>query len=520
MASLTVPDKAHTPNSPSTGVSTPNISVSEHVPDNTQFPDSNVEKRDFGNDSNNDRRDPVLPRYTTSLLQVPNTRPTGQAGSIRSPGSPFSILTKSTIALRPDSESGRSGITRRFVPIVWRSSCTASKWVNVLWPFVPVALALKYALPHSSTWIFAMCYVAMVPTANLIGFAGQELARKIENKVLAVIAETTLGSVVEVILFIALLVTQGADGVPVIRAAILGSILANILLCLGVCFIVGGIYRLEGGEFHDAISDVGSNIMLVAGMALAIPTAWSASAADRFSPEKLDLQITRISRATAIILLMAFGVYIVFYTLSHFSLYDDILKNDEHFDRDAHKDRVKEKLTFTECVVALVFSIGLVGWIAVVLVEQIHNLVTYNHISDAFVGLILIPLVEKVAEHLTAIDEAKDNQMNLALSHVLGSCIQTAMLNTPIVVIVGWCMDLPMSINFEIFDSVVLVLGILVVGGFLRDNKSNYLEGSLCVLVYVLIAVSAFYYPNPATMGHGEVTGAGVGTNETAGAAH
>jgi Ca2+:H+ antiporter len=116
-------------------------------------------------------------------------------------------------------------------------------------------------------------------------------------------------------------------------------------------------------------------------------------------------------------------------------------------------------------------------------------------------GLILVPLVEKAAEHLTAIDEAWDDQMNMALSHVLGASIQTALFNAPLVVIVGWGLGYHMDFNFHLFDAIVLVLAVLVVGGFLRDGKSNYLEGVLCVLVYMIIAISAFFYPNPAGLG-------------------
>ena len=118
-------------------------------------------------------------------------------------------------------------------------------------------------MPDEHLWIFIISYVAMVPSANLIGFAGQELARKLP-KVFGVILETTLGSLVEIILFMVLLKTRGEEGVPVIRAAILGSILANLLLCLGVCFFVGGLKRSEQ-TFHDAVSDTGSNLMMVAG---------------------------------------------------------------------------------------------------------------------------------------------------------------------------------------------------------------------------------------------------------------
>jgi len=102
----------------------------------------------------------------------------------------------------------------------------------------------------------------MIPTANMIGASGQQLARKLP-KVLGVLLETTLGSVVEIILF-TVLVVRGNHNIPIIRAAILGSILANLLLCLGLCFIAGGWRRYEQ-SFHEGVSEVGSNLMLVAG---------------------------------------------------------------------------------------------------------------------------------------------------------------------------------------------------------------------------------------------------------------
>jgi Ca2+:H+ antiporter len=102
--------------------------------------------------------------------------------------------------------------------------------------------------------------------------------------------------------------------------------------------------------------------------------------------------------------------------------------------------------------------------------------------------------------------------MNFALSHVLGASIQTALFNAPLVVIVSWGLGYRMDFNFEIFDAVVLILAILVVGNFLRDGKSNYLEGVLCVLVYMIIAIAAFFYPDPAT-GH-ETAAEGTQTTE------
>jgi Ca2+:H+ antiporter len=93
--------------------------------------------------------------------------------------------------------------------------------------------------------------------------------------------------------------------------------------------------------------------------------------------------------------------------------------------------------------------------------------------------------------------------MNFALSHVLGATLQTALLNGPLTVIVAWGLRKPLDFNFEIFDITMLLLGIITVGVYLRDQKSNYLEGVLCVTVYVAIAVAAFYYPNPHLPEHG-----------------
>lgn len=182
---------------------------------------------------------------------------------------------------------------------------------------------------------------------------------------------------------------------------------------------------------------------------------------------------------------------------THESIYDAIFEADEHKDLDRHRDLAKAKLTFTECVFALTVSITLVTFIAISLVKEIEFVVEEYNISDSFMGLILVPLVEKFAEHLTAIDEAWDNQMNMALAHVLGATIQTSLFNAPLVVLVGWGLGKEMDFNFSLFNVVVLILAILVVGNFLRDQKSNYLEGSLCVIVYINIAVAAFYYPNP-----------------------
>ncbi|KAI0021284.1 calcium/proton exchanger [Xylariomycetidae sp. FL0641] len=427
----------------------------------------------------NSSREPALPTYRDgSHDPAQKKRPRGP------------------IRVKSAGESGRVGFhPLHFFTIIWHSSSHISKLVNILWPFVPAAIAVRYCLEEHHKLKFSLAYIAMVPSANLVGFAGQELAKKLPH-VFGVLLETTISSVVEIILFMVLLV-QG-NQFYVIRAAILGSILATMLLCLGMCFFVSGIRR-EESHFSSAISEVGSNLLLIGGLGLAIPTIFQNSinsAEFGITQQNLDDRTIHVSRIVSVLLLISYAVYVYFQTRTHHGIFDAIFEMDEERDADGHKDAAKPKLTLTECILALAVSVALVAVIAVILVGEIEPIVETG-VSDPFMGLILVPLVEKAAEHLTALDEAYDNQINLALSHCVGATIQTAMLNAPLVIMVSWGLNMPMDLAFDLFDICMLLLAIITVGNFLRDQKSDYLEGFLCIIVYVAIAVAAFYFPNP-----------------------
>ena len=169
-----------------------------------------------------------------------------------------------------EGESGRHGFhPRHFLNVTYKSSNLISQYVNFLWPFVPLTIIFRYALPNHPLFIFAFAYIGMIPSANLLGFAGQEFAKKLP-KVAGILIETTFGSIVEIILFTVLIVKHrepdkdeengnGDEGnlIPIIQAAILGSILTNLLLCLGLCFFVGGL-RQSTQKLHAAVSETGN----------------------------------------------------------------------------------------------------------------------------------------------------------------------------------------------------------------------------------------------------------------------
>ncbi|CZR55891.1 related to vacuolar Ca2+/H+ antiporter [Phialocephala subalpina] len=370
---------------------------------------------------------------------------------------------KVTKGIEPEGESGRRGIhPLHFIKICWSSTSHASRVVNLLWPVVPAAIAVRYGGCASSLAkanVFNSGLGLSVPVAfdTALRNTGNVTAEDLDHKVL-----------------------------------------------MGMCFFVGGMKRDEQ-SFHEAISEVGSGLLLTAGLGLSVPVAFDTALRNtgNVTAEDLDHKVLMISRIGSIFLIVAYAIYVWFQMHTHHGIYDSLYEVDEQNDEDRHEDLRKAKLTFTECILALSISIALVTLIAIGLVEQITPVVEERHISDAFVGLILVPIVEKAAEHLTAMDEAWDNQMNFALSHVLGATIQTTLFNAPLVVIVGWGLNKPMDMKFELFDIVMLILAILVVGNFLRDQKSNYLEGALCVIVYMIIAVAAYYYPNPVVAENG-----------------
>ena len=121
------------------------------------------------------------------------------------------------------------------------------------------------------------------------------------------ILETFIGGIVEIVLFMVLLHNSVDNNlIPVIRAAILGSILANLLLCLGFCFFAGGLRRDEQ-VFDEVISEVGNGQLLMAGFGLLIPSAYYASLRGGSTPlAVLDDNVLHISRITSVILLIAF----------------------------------------------------------------------------------------------------------------------------------------------------------------------------------------------------------------------
>ena len=155
----------------------------------------------------------------------------------------------------------------------------------------------------------------------------------------------------------------------------------------------------------------------------------------------------------------------------------------------------KVHMSQSAAVVLLLISTGLVAVCAEFLVDSIDYMVEETGLSQAFIGLIILPIVGNAAEHVTAVTVASKNKMDLALGVALGSSIQIALFVTPLIVLLGWILNTEMSLYFSLFETISLFASAFIVNYLVLDGRSNYLEGALLIAAYVIIALAAFFYP-------------------------
>lgn len=266
----------------------------------------------------------------------------------------------------------------------------------------------------------------------------------------------------------------------------LGSILSNILLVLGCCFIAGGI-RYNEQTFNSTVASTMSSLLAVASASLIVPaTLYAALAQSKESSSEDNILV--LSHGTAIILLLVYIMYLVFQLKTHAHLFDAEAQGED-------SQEEAEILGPWAAGVALLLVTLMVAVCAEFLVDSIDSIVESAHISKTFIGLILIPIVGNAAEHVTAVVVAYKNKMDLAIGVAIGSSLQISLFVTPFLVILGWIMDKPMTLHFETFETVAFFLSALVVTLLIQDGKSNYLEGGLCIGMYLIIALAFYVYP-------------------------
>jgi len=369
-----------------------------------------------------------------------------------------------------------------------------SNYVNILLVFVPVGIVAG-AMGWDPTVVFILNFFAIVPLAAVLSFATEEISMKL-GQTMGGLLNATFGNAVELIVSI---VALKDNQIRIVQSSMLGSILSNMLLVLGCCFIAGGIHNTRTGtasgieqDFNSTVASTMSSLMTVAAASLIIPA--TLYAAMKSSTEDVQKNILILSHGTAIILLILYVLYLYFQLRSHASLFDAELAPE-----DAEGEQEEPQLSpWAAGGVLLVVTIA-VAVCAEFLVGSIDHLVETAHISKTFIGLILLPIVGNAAEHVTAIVVALKDKMDLAMGVAIGSSMQIALLVTPSLVLLGWAIGVDMTLHFETFETVVFFLSVLVVTYVIQDGKSNYLEGAMLLGLYLIIALAFLVYPDDAT---------------------
>ena len=351
--------------------------------------------------------------------------------------------------------------------------------------FVPVGIALHFA-GSSATAIFVTNFLAILPLAGLLSFATEELSLKV-GETIGGLLNATFGNAVELIVGVIALVQ---DKIAIVQASLLGSMLSNLLLVLGMCFFCGGM-RFKEQTFNMTMAQTASGLLATSIASLLIPAAFHATV------ESSDDQILAISHGTSVILLVIYIMYLVFQLRSHTYLFEAPRDAEQHGGGDGpdatatrEEDKQEVQLAPWTAVGVLVVSTALVAVCAEFLVSSIDDLVANSSVSETFVGLILLPIVGNAAEHVTAVTVAIKNKMDLAIGVAVGSSIQIALLVTPLIVILGWILAKPMTLYFNTFETTILFISVFLVVFLLMDGKSNYLEGGILFCIYVIIAVA------------------------------
>ncbi|KAF8134910.1 hypothetical protein EV363DRAFT_844327 [Boletus edulis] len=151
------------------------------------------------------------------------------------------------------------------------------------------------------------------------------------------------------------------------------------------------------------------------------------------------------------------------------------------------------RLSLTLTLLLLITVTILVTFNAEELVESMDGIAM--SISKQWVGLILLPAVSSIAECVTAMNVSVKDQLGLSVSVAVGSAIQIALLIIPFMVTLGWLLNKPLALLFDPFESIVLYISVQTMSYVVADGKSNWLDGAILISLYVIIAVSFWYYP-------------------------
>ena len=264
-----------------------------------------------------------------------------------------------------------------------------------------------------------------------------------------------------------------------VKASITGSIIGNMLLILGFSLVVGGL-KHGRQHFNRSLAGVNATQLLLATAALAIPSLFSFST-DRAHPLSVDALSLWV--AVVMIVIYLFGILFSF------------RQEDDSKDHQSHSQHSGPVWSVRKSLMVLAAATVFIAWLSEILVSAVEPTVATLGVSEFFLGIIVIPLVGNIAEHLVAVQVALKNKMDLSLGISIGSSLQIALFVAPLLVFISLLFGRELTLVFNSFEIIALVAAALIAALVSLDGESNWLEGAQLLALYAIVALAFFFLP-------------------------
>jgi len=351
--------------------------------------------------------------------------------------------------------------------------------INWLLIFVPITLILERFEGAPAPLVFFSAGIAIVPVAALIVRATEQLATRTGDAIGGLL-NATFGNAPELIIS---LVALRAGYLDMVRASLVGAILANLLLALGVAFFTGGL-RFHDQKFNPTAARAYSTMMFLAAISMTVPSAFSRV----FAPQGIVREEKLLNVGIACLLLVAYGLYILFSLKTHSTAFASVATDEgEHHE---------QQWSVTRAVGSLILASVLAAWMSEKLVGAAEATGHALGMSQIFIGIVFVAIVGGAAESGSAVAMARKNKMDLSLGIGLGSCIQIALFVAPLLVLLSYFIaPQPLSLSFGRAEIGSLFMAVIIGAMVSADGQANWYKGVQLITVYAIIALMFYLMP-------------------------
>jgi Ca2+:H+ antiporter len=350
-------------------------------------------------------------------------------------------------------------------------------------PLGVLLIALPFAvlaelLHWSPIAVFILSALAIIPLAGYIGAATEVLAFY-TNPRIGGLLNATLGNAAELIITITAI---RAGYLELVKASITGSILGNLLLVLGMSFVLGGLRH--GIQTFDRKQASNNAIMLVLTVIiLLIPSLLSHYIGNIKTPEP-RVETLSIGVSTVMIILYILGLIYSYKVIGGPVVVEE-----------AGNETAPKRWSLRAGIIIIVISTVGVAFLSEILVGAVEPVVTTLGLSEFFIGLIVIPIIGNVAEHVVAVQVAMKNKMTLSVEIAIASSLQIALFVAPLLVFISLLIGHPLTLIFNPLELIALIAGVLIAALVSADGESNWLEGAELLAIYLILALTFFLMP-------------------------